>query len=282
MLSQASFDNASNCSDVNEEQAINECRSVIQTLPIRIERGSTAESESYFTGEQHTDMSSAYIVDRVRRPSMKGRLCPYLSKTGVCKTMRKCAFSHTVEEARGHNLNFKTKICDFAANGFCKMANQCRYAHSYSELIPIDDYPPEEICGRDISSLTSTPETYQDSTTPSHSSIDSGETTSQHRVCYVAPSKQRKPFKQRQRSAHHMPIAIPSSFHYVEQIEKKRSGGCGPTMPLLHSPMPQPMIQVPPGHQLMFHPVTYQGTPTMMYAPIMYNMVMPTNVIYED
>lgn len=212
----------------------------------------------------------AYMTDCLRRPSMRGRLCPSLTKDGVCSGMSECAYSHTVEEARRHNQNFKTKICEFAANGFCKRAHQCRFAHSFSELSPESDCAPECKWGSCDSTRADSGVANQEAMSPSAlSSIESS--ASESHVCYVAPPKQRKAFRHRPRVAQAIPVMIPSAFHYVEQNEKRRRG----SSPLLPTPSAGPVPAQ--AHPLMI----YQGG-AVVYAPMMYNMMMPRNVVYED
>lgn len=250
-------------------------RSLFQTIPIQLGQHSPASlGSSYFDETPNTARANDNIV--IKRPSMRGRLCPFLTKTGVCKNINECVYSHTVEEARCFNQNFKTKICDFAAGGFCKKANQCRFAHSFSELLPMNVPTSSDHCGRHVSSVSTVPEFNYESSSPSHSSIDMSD-TERHHVCYVAPPKQRKAFKQRPRASQGIPLVVPSSFHYVEQLEKKKQG---PVSSSAH----QQMLQFSPGHHILFQPapMTYHGSTALVYTPVMYNMMMSSNVVYED
>ena len=124
---------------------------------------SKSESLDNVSRETRTDIGyhgNDYAVAPVRSkdPSMRGKLCPELAENGMCQNMLStCDYAHTIEEARSYNQYFKTKVCGFAAKGFCKKGNKCRYAHSFGELdtaaIP-DDYstgatsPTSELSGQ--------------------------------------------------------------------------------------------------------------------------------------
>jgi len=72
---------------------------------------------------------------KAKDPSCRGKLCPVFVETGACADMNDtCDYSHSLEEVRSYNQNYRTKICEFAANGCCKKGNACRFAHSSEEL----------------------------------------------------------------------------------------------------------------------------------------------------
>lgn len=186
-------------------------------------------------------------------PSMRGRLCPSLTSSGACGDMRRCPYSHTVDETRIYNPNFKTKLCEFAANGFCAKANECRYAHSFSELGPL---AREEVSiGRNVSSVSTVDVSTQNhscgSETDELSPITSGSPTT--RVCYEAPEEQRSVVPRRQKRLARKPrvYAVPPSYHYLEHLDQMR---------------------VPPMSYLPYY-----------YGPqMMYSMMSSPNVVYED
>lgn len=204
-------------------------------------------------------MASQSISVTQKTYSMKGRLCPYISSEGVCPYIEDCVYSHTIEEARGHNLNFKTKICEFAANGYCAKANECRYAHSFSELVSSEESTPEgrltdqlQVGGRNVSSVSTIDATHS----LSGSDWEESPITHRPRVCYVAPMSQRSVIQNRQKR-----IIVPSSFHYVEQLEQRKQ-----------ALLPAPMIAAYDG---------YYHYPCVYGHPIIYNLGIP-DVLYED
>lgn len=221
------------------------------------------------------------VLDSTQKPSMRGRLCPFISSQGFCKFMSECPYSHTIEEARRHNQHFKTKICEFAAKGFCKKANTCRFAHSFSELSPfsrdVNALGSERVSSSvstDATTPTQTPrgvnvtrELLEDDLTPiSERSFDSMSST---RVCYVAPAKQRAVLRHRP----HRQVLVPSAFHYVEQMERRKSSqSLLPTPTLFHD-----------GSQMLYPYYSQQTCPAVVYGTPMvgYSMVMG-NVVYED
>jgi hypothetical protein len=85
---------------------------------------------------QLCDYAHTCIKAAEKAPSMRGKLCPRLAQTGTCEIIHSCDYSHTIDEARVFNQCFKTKMCEFAAAGYCKLGNTCRFAHSYAELRP--------------------------------------------------------------------------------------------------------------------------------------------------
>ena len=292
-------------------------------LPIGSKSGTVSPALSGYIAETAPGSSSPCMYERPRQPSMRGRLCPFLTQTGSCKNMRDCVYSHTVEQARGHNQHFKTKICDFAANGFCKRSTHCRFAHSYSELGPATssdscgDSTPEPsyfvraAASRNISSVSTEPDVTGSQSpvqgsSPVHSSIgsssvpeDSSESVQREyrqspmpRVCYEAPAKQRTAFRHRPRAATPSAPAfvVPSSFHYVAQMEKRKyyEHSQAPLLPTPMTPHPMMAYQHAGGAQMMFQPVAYpygpHGATALVYTPIMYHNMggAPNNVVYED
>jgi hypothetical protein len=219
-------------------------------------------------------------------PSMKGRLCPSLSSTGLCAGGSSCSYSHTVQEARSFNPNFKTKICEFAANGFCSKANQCRYAHSFSELdnprisrrniTSFDCFPS---VGRNLSSV-STADLSADSVEESTHNLSCGSDGEMSpivscnlkspttRVCYVAPTEQRSviPKRQRRRSK----VSVPPSYHYVEQLQR------------LRAPTAYPFVQISDAVYGNPAPVFPYGISGHYFGNQMMYSVMSPDVIYED
>ena len=172
--------------------------------------------------------------------------------------MGDCVYSHTIEEARSHNLNFKTKICEFAANGYCAKANECRYAHSYSELGPEDESTPEcklPIERRNVSSVSTMDATHS----LSGSDWEVSPSGERPRVCYVAPAAQRSVVQKKQRR-----ILVPSSFHYVEQLEQRK--------PQL---LPTPFMGTYEAYEGYYH------YPCVYGSAMVYNMGHH-DVVYED
>ena len=211
------------------------------------------------------------------QPSMRGRLCPSLTQNGTCDDIRQCPYSHTVEETRMFNPNFKTKICEFAANGFCEKANLCRYAHSFSELAPIgkgylDAFPSID---RNMSSVSTVDVSTHnldcgsnDEMSPIVSSSSRGDSPTT-RVCYEAPADQRSVIPKRlKRFRKPRVIQVPSSYHYVEQLERMRARS-------MSYPYLPPSFAAP-------HVIRY-GVPGAYYPNqhMMYSMMSP-NVVYED
>jgi hypothetical protein len=228
-------------------------------------------------------------VDDDYTPSMRGRLCPSLASSGVCNDGSICPYSHTVNEARSFNPNFKTKICDFAANGFCMKANQCRYAHSFSELgIPMGQtmhnthFGAFIPVGRNVSSVSTVDVSADSLNDQTHNTdcgsddelspiVSSNVNSPSTRVCYVAPSEQRTVIPKRQRRKTRV-VTVPSAFHYVQQLERMRA------------PTAYPFMQIPLGHPLYGeHPrVVPYGLQGAYYGnPMMYSVTSP-EVIYED
>ena len=222
-------------------------------------------------------------LDGSYTPSMRGRLCPSLTSNGICDDIRHCPFSHTVEEARSFNPNFKTKICEFAANGFCEKANLCRYAHSFSELAPVgnDSQDVFPCVGRNVSSVsTIDPGTHSfdcgsdDDSIPYISSPR--ECSPITRVCYEAPAKQRSVIpmhrqKQQRFSKPPRVITVPSAYHYIEQLERLRAASSltYPYIPASYAAHPQVV------------PFGLPGSYFPSNQPMMYSMMSP-NVVYED
>ena len=229
--------------------------------------------------ETRDETPSSFGIETPQRPSMRGRLCPFVSDEGVCKFMNECAYSHTIEEARRHNHHFKTKICEFAANGFCKKANTCRFAHSSSELSAdvwdtrscvLDQVP--STASTDATTPIKTPRGIYGTRDDDLSPISERSNTSimSPTVCYVAPPRQRAVLHHRP----HRQVLVPSSFHYVDQIEKRKA--CQPVSPS------SSLVHARP-HEMIFPYYTQQAGPAIVYgAPIVgYSMVM-NNVLYED
>jgi hypothetical protein len=235
---------------------------------------------------EELDRARAAVSSRVGyQPSLRGRLCPSLSSSGLCDNLNECPYSHTVEETRVYNPQFKTKICEFAANGFCSRANLCRYAHSYSELkrahsdgelqrANVSDCPS---MGRNVSSVSTSESFGIDCQTPEPHNYGCGSEATElspivsesvgsptTRVCYVAPETQRSVLHQRQQQRRRgKMIAIPSAFHYVEQLERMRV----PPMPFAYVPYHHPSypaepVMVPYGHpQYYANQMVYSMTP---------------------
>jgi hypothetical protein len=212
------------------------------------------------------------------QPSMKGRLCPSLTQNGTCDDIRRCPYSHTVEETRMFNPNFKTKICEFAANGFCEKANLCRYAHSFSELAPMEKGYFESFpsINRNLSSASTVDVSTHnldcgsnDEMSPIMSSYQDDSPST--RICYQAPIDQRSfiPKRmQRSRKLNTRFIQVPSSYHYVEQLERMR--GRSLSYPFLPASFAAPQV-IPFGV-----PGAYYTNQHMMYS------MMSPNVVYED
>ncbi|KAF4676294.1 hypothetical protein FOL47_006450 [Perkinsus chesapeaki] len=70
----------------------------------------------------------------------KTRMCRMMLQKGTCPNIKRCPYAHDIKQVRSTNAFFKTKLCSFHQEGFCKLGNKCRYAHSESELNP-DDWP---------------------------------------------------------------------------------------------------------------------------------------------
>jgi len=62
----------------------------------------------------------------------KTRLCEAF-EAGKC-TNGKCSFAHGEEELRSTNLFYKKTLCMWNQKGKCRNGDQCRFAHSVSEL----------------------------------------------------------------------------------------------------------------------------------------------------
>mmetsp|Transcript_14439 Transcript_14439/g.12320 ORF Transcript_14439/g.12320 Transcript_14439/m.12320 type:complete len:207 (+) Transcript_14439:25-645(+) len=67
-------------------------------------------------------------------------MCRMMLQKGTCPNIKRCPYAHDIKQVRSTNAFFKTKLCSFHQEGFCKLGNKCRYAHSESELNP-DDWP---------------------------------------------------------------------------------------------------------------------------------------------
>ena len=170
-------------------------------------------------------MGYALVQVRVKDPSFRGKLCPILLEEGHCSNKDSCCeYSHSLEEVRSYNQNYRTKMCDFATNGFCKKGKACRFAHSieelgtyrrcesdtkitYSDLAPSTGTPPV----RESSLLSTEPATPLNSTGGSSDSFferiphiplnqpptivnqsnDSRRYYQPSKVCYKAPPEQR-------------------------------------------------------------------------------------------
>ena len=195
--------------------------------------------------------------------------------------------------------------------------------HSYSELGPATssdscgDSTPEPsyfvraAASRNISSVSTEPDVTGSQSpvqgsSPVHSSIgsssvpeDSSESVQREyrqspmpRVCYEAPAKQRTAFRHRPRAATPSAPAfvVPSSFHYVAQMEKRKyyEHSQAPLLPTPMTPHPMMAYQHAGGAQMMFQPVAYpygpHGATALVYTPIMYHNMggAPNNVVYED
>ena len=224
------------------------------------------------------------------QPSLRGRLCPSLTSTGVCEEIDDCPYSHTVEETRVFNRHFKTKICEFAANGFCTKANLCRYAHSFAELEHgrLDESAKGDIhhqfplVGRNVSSVSTNESFGMDCHSPQPHNVSCGSdgelspivsddfNSPRTRICYEAPTNQQAVFHHRQ-NTRSKSITIPSAYHYVEQLERMRA-----------VPIPFAYVSAPYGAMYADPSMVTYGHPSAYYSnPMMYSM-MSNDVIYED
>ncbi|KAF4671107.1 hypothetical protein FOL47_001697 [Perkinsus chesapeaki] len=67
----------------------------------------------------------------------RARMCRILLQKGHCDDVD-CAYAHDLDTVKSANAFFRTKLCDFAKKGHCKLGDKCRYAHCESELIRDD------------------------------------------------------------------------------------------------------------------------------------------------
>ena len=44
------------------------------------------------------------------------------------------SFAHTMEQVKGSNSFFRTKVCEYFLKGHCKLGDNCRYAHDRSQM----------------------------------------------------------------------------------------------------------------------------------------------------
>lgn len=164
----------------------------------------------------------ALVQVRVKDPSFRGKLCPALLEEGKCLNENSCCeYSHSLDEVRSYNQHYRTKLCEFASNGFCKKGKACRFAHSVEELgtcrypsdkkITYQSCPPSPVPPvRDTSMLSTEPPTPLNSTGGSTDYfferipqvplsqppvIEDGSESSRYpttsRICYKAPLEQR-------------------------------------------------------------------------------------------
>lgn len=224
------------------------------------------------------------------QPSLRGRLCPSLTSTGVCGDIEECPYSHTVEETRVFNRHFKTKICEFAANGFCTKANLCRYAHSYAELehTRLEDsmkggqhcqFPP---VGRNVSSVSTNESFGMDCHSPQPHNLSCGSDGELSpiisedvdspitRLCYEAPTNEQAVFHYRQHKRSKT-VTVPPAYHYVEQLERMRA-----------VPIPFAYVAAPYGAMYADPNMVTFGHPGAFYSNSMMYSMMSNDVIYED
>jgi hypothetical protein len=173
---------------------------------------------------------------QIKDPSCRGKLCPDFLETGACHHLHSgCDYSHSLEEVRSYNQHYRTKICEFAASGFCKKGKACRFAHSSEELgtqIVCETKPNKTLSRteRESSTVSTEPATPSHSASGSrgfsfeiHTNVATSPTSSRGRsqVCYQAPPEQRKLMKKnttrRSSSVHH--ALVPSSFHYLDNLK---------------------------------------------------------------
>ncbi len=164
-------------------------------------------------------MGYALVQVRVKDPSLRGKLCPTQLEYGEClKKDSCCDYSHSLDEVRSYNQHYRTKMCEFASNGFCKKGKACRFAHSVEELgtfrrchsdttITSQSVPSSLSMDRDSSMLSTEPPTPLNSTgesadfsmcripqIPLHQAPNNendAQCVSNARVCYKAPPEQR-------------------------------------------------------------------------------------------
>ena len=166
-------------------------------------------------------MGYALVPLRAKDPSFRGKLCPTLLEEGECLNKDSCCdYSHSLDEVRSYNQHYRTKLCEFASNGFCKKGKACRFAHSVEELgtrhhsdTPIKCQSKPSCLShpiRDSSMLSTEPPTPLNSTGGSadfsferipqiplnvapiiKDSSESGRYHQPSKVCYKAPPEQR-------------------------------------------------------------------------------------------
>jgi hypothetical protein len=202
-------------------------------------------------------MGYALVQVRVKDPSFRGKLCPTLVECGECPNHTSCCdYSHSLEEVRSFNQHYRTKLCEFASNGFCKKGKACRFAHSSEELgtYARSNSDTTTTCQgtssssvlllRDSSMVSTEPPTPLNSTGGSidfaferiqQIPLSESPYTSESnlpqasRVCYKAPPEQRilaQPYSSsntRFRKSRYpdlqRPPMIPSSYHYVDNLK---------------------------------------------------------------
>ncbi|SBT71646.1 zinc finger protein, putative [Plasmodium malariae] len=61
-------------------------------------------------------------------------MCRNFMKNLCFKSKKECNFAHHVEELRSTDEFYKTTLCKFFLNGYCKADTNCRHAHGHKEL----------------------------------------------------------------------------------------------------------------------------------------------------